>query len=63
VYNWSDKALWRAVNWEYTVNGFPAQGDDTFEIYIINHAYGSSFSVGAANTGKNMDFTDWMYGR
>jgi hypothetical protein len=55
--------MWRAVNWEYNVNGFPATGDDTFEIYIINHAYGSSFPVGGANTGKNMDFTDWMYGR
>ena len=63
VYNWSDKALWRAVNWEYNVNGFAAQGDDTFEIHIINHAYGSSFPVGAANTGKNMDFTDWLYAR
>ena len=32
-------------------------------IYIINHAYGSNFAVGAADTGKNMDFTDWMYAR
>jgi len=63
AWNWSDRAMWRAVNWEYNVNGFPATGDDTFEIYIVNHAYGSSFSVGAANTGKNMDFTDWMYAR
>jgi hypothetical protein len=63
AWNWSDRAMWRAVNWEYTVNGFPATGDDTFEIYIVNHAYGTSFSVGASNTGKNMDFTDWMYGR
>ncbi|MEP7189994.1 MAG: hypothetical protein ABI901_12455, partial [Roseiflexaceae bacterium] len=63
AWNWSDRAMWRAVNWEYTVNGFPATGDDTFEIYIINHAYGSSFSVGAANTGKNLDFTDWLYAR
>ena len=34
-----------------------------FDIYIVNHAYGSSFPVGAANDGKNMAFTDWMYGR
>jgi hypothetical protein len=63
AWNWSDRAMWRAVNWEYNVNGFPATGDDTFEIYIINHAYGSNFPVGGANTGKNMDFTDWLYGR
>lgn len=63
AWNWSDRAMWRAVNWEYNVNGFQATGDDTFEIYIVNHAYGSSFPVGAANTGKNMDFTDWMYTR
>lgn len=63
AWNWSDRAMWRAVNWEYNVNGFQATGDDTFEIYIINHAYGSNFPVGAANTGKNMDFTDWLYAR
>ena len=55
--------MWRAVNWEYNVNGFPATGDDTWQIYIINHAYGTSFPAGGASTGKNMDYTDWMYGR
>jgi hypothetical protein len=63
VYNWSDKALWRAVNWEYNVNGFPATGDDTWQVYLINHAYGTNFPVGGVSAGKNMDYTDWMYGR
>jgi len=61
VWNWSDKALLRAVTWEYTVNGFPAQGDDTWQIYIINHAYGTHFPVNAATTGKNMGWTDWSH--
>jgi hypothetical protein len=63
AWNWSDKAMWRAINWEYNVNGFPATGDDTWQIYIINKAYGTSFSTSGASTGKNMDYTDWMYGK
>ena len=63
TWNWSDKALLRAITWEYNVNNFPAKGDDTWEIFIINHAYGTNFPTSAANTGKNLDFTDWIYGR
>src|SRR4029079_12867840 len=61
TWNWSDKALLRAITWEYNVNNFPAKGDDTWEIFIINHAYGTNFPTSAANTGKNLDFTDWIY--
>jgi hypothetical protein len=63
AWNWSDKALLRAINWEYSVNNFPAQGDDTWEIYIVNHAYGTSFPTSGASTGKNMGWTDWTYAR
>lgn len=60
-WNWSDRALLRAVTWQYEVNEFPATGDDTWQIPLINHAYGSHFAVGAPSVGKNMGFTDWMY--
>jgi hypothetical protein len=63
AWNWSDRALWRTINWQYNVNGFPAQGDDTWQIWLVNHAYGTTFPTSAANTGKNMSFTDWLYGR
>jgi hypothetical protein len=61
AWNWSDKALLRAVTWQYTINHFPAKGDDTWQIPIINRAYGTHFPVSRANTGKNMGWTDWMF--
>jgi hypothetical protein len=63
AWNWSDKALLRAVMWETSVANLPAQGDDTWQIWLVNHAYGTTFPESAANTGKNMGFTDWMYPR
>ena len=63
AWNWSNKAMLRSVNWEYNVNNFPATGDDTWEIWMVNRAYGSSFAVSSCNTGKNMGYTDWMFGR
>jgi len=62
AWNWSDKALWRAFAWEYSVNSFAAQGDDTWQIYVINHAYGTNFPTMGGSTGKNMDYTDWVFG-
>ena len=61
AWNWSDKALWRAFAWEYSVNSFAAQGDDTWQIYVINHAYGTNFPTMGGSTGKNMDYTDWVF--
>jgi hypothetical protein len=63
AWNWSDKALLRAVMWETNVARFPAQGDDAWQIWLVNHAYGTTFPTSAATTGKNMGFTDWMYPR
>jgi hypothetical protein len=63
AWNWSEKVLLRAVNWQYNVNTFPAQGDDTWQIYVINHAYGTNFPTSSGSTGKNMDYTDWVFMR
>jgi hypothetical protein len=63
VWNWSDRALLRAVQWEYNVNNFPATGDDTWQIWIVNRVYGTSFAAGSASAGKNMSYTDWMFSR
>ena len=61
TWNWSDKALLRAIKWQYDVNDFPAKGDDCWEIYIINRAYGTNFPTLPTTPGKNMGYTDWMY--
>jgi hypothetical protein len=63
AWGWSDRALLRAVTWEYNVNGFAAQGDDAWEIWIVNRAYGTSFAAGTGSVGKNMAYTDWVFGR
>jgi hypothetical protein len=63
VWNWSDRALLRAVQWEYSVANFPATGDDTWQIWIVNRAYGTSFPTSSAGVGKNMSYTDWMFSR
>lgn len=39
------------------------EGDDTWQIWIVNRAYGTSFAAGGAGVGKNMAYTDWMFGR
>jgi hypothetical protein len=59
---WEDNALYRAVRWLYQVDGFPATGDDTWEPWLVNARYGTSFSeVSPAQPGKNFGFTDWLY--
>jgi hypothetical protein len=43
--------------------GWWAKGDDTWVPWFVNYAYGTNFPTSAANIGKNMGWTDWMYGR
>lgn len=62
VYQWSDGALRRAVRWLYDVAQFPAQGDDTWAPWLINHVLGTSYPTTAAAEGKSMAWTDWMFG-
>lgn len=61
AFNWSDKALLRATTWLYSVNQYPAEGDDTFIPWIINKAYNTSFATKPATIGKNMSYTDWTH--
>lgn len=63
TWNWSNKAMLRATMWLYSVDNYPAEGDDTFIPWIINNAYGTSFTTKPAAIGKNMGFTDWTLGR
>ena len=61
-WNWSDKALLRAVTWLNITNQYPPNGDDVYITWIINKAYGSTFTtVSPVGIGKNMSFTDFTH--
>jgi hypothetical protein len=63
VWDWEDRALLRAMQWLYDVNGYPAVGDDTWLPHIVNHYYGTSFPEQLARSpGKNFGFSDWTHG-
>lgn len=67
VWNWQDRALLRAVVFldglERQYGGWWATGDDTWVPWMVNQVYGTSYRTDPANIGKNMGWTDWMYGR
>lgn len=60
AFNWSDKALLRAVEWLHRDCSYPAKGDDTWIPYVINAAYGTKFPTQEwTQAGKNFGWTDW----
>ncbi len=63
VWNWEDQALLRAVTWLHDQANFPAEGDDTWEPFVINHFYGTNFPTSSTSRpGKNLGWTDWLFG-
>jgi hypothetical protein len=67
AWNWSDKALLRAAQFLYETDreagGWWAAGDDEWMPWLINRAYGVSFPAALpARPGKNLGWTDWVYG-
>lgn len=62
VWEWCDRALLRAYQWLYQEAKFPAQGDDEWQIPLVNYFYGTDFPVTIpARTGKNAGWTDWTH--
>lgn len=62
VFNWQDKALLRAFVWLQTQASYPASGDDTWQIHLINHYYHTNFPAPSpSRPGKNMGWTDWTH--
>ena len=63
AWNWSDYALLRASLFLYAI-GWPAEGDDEWQPWLLNHVYGTSFPVDTtgARFGKIMGWTDWTHG-
>lgn len=63
TWEWEDKALLRAVQFLYDI-GWDAQGDDEWQIWLVNHAYSSNFPAPLpSKPGKNMGWTDWTHAR
>jgi len=63
VWNWSDRALLRAYVWLRVYALFPPQGDDCWQMPLLDYYCGSTFWDGRpVSCGKNMGFTDWTHG-
>jgi hypothetical protein len=61
-FDWENRALLRSAQWLYNVNDFPATGDDTWQVPLLNHYYGSSFPEQIpSRAGKNVGWTDWTH--
>jgi hypothetical protein len=58
AWQWSDKALYRAVRFLYDI-GWPATGDDQWQPWVINKAYGVNIPTTGGGKGKNVGWTQW----
>ncbi len=64
AFQWQDRALLRAARWLHEEAGYPASGDDGWQPWVLNHYYGTDFPAPLpAQPGKNVGWTDWIYGR
>jgi len=62
VFNWSDQAIKRAFVWLDEEANYPADGDDTWQMPLVDYIYGTSYwTGGTTNYGKNMGWTDWTH--
>jgi hypothetical protein len=59
--DWSDRAVLRTAEYLYRI-GWKAQGDDKWQPWLFNYAYGTTYATSAAGNGKNMGWTDWTHG-
>ncbi|MDX1412848.1 MAG: hypothetical protein R3293_01590 [Candidatus Promineifilaceae bacterium] len=61
AWEWEDQAILRAVKFLYSI-GWEPDGDDRWQVWLINYAYGTDFSAEAGvSPGKNMGWTDWSH--
>ena len=61
TWEWEDQALLRAVKFLYSI-GWNAEGDDKWQIWLINFSYGTEYSADSGvSAGKNMGWTDWSH--
>ncbi|MEM9760161.1 MAG: alginate lyase family protein [Pseudomonadota bacterium] len=63
AWQWGDQALLRAYRWLHEQADYPVEGDDGWQPYLVNRAYGTEFPAPVpAQPGKGMGFTDWTHG-
>jgi hypothetical protein len=61
AWEWSDRALLRAVRFLYGQVGWAAIGDDEWQPWLVDRRYGTTYRGGApARSGKNFGYTDWF---
>ncbi|MEE9395936.1 MAG: alginate lyase family protein [Methylococcales bacterium] len=59
---WGDKALLRAYQWLHDQADFPPEGDDTWQLPLVDYFYGTHYWDGSpTRCGKNMCWTDWTH--
>lgn len=70
AWQWGERALLRAVTFlrdlgeRFPGDGWWAEGDDEWQVWLVNHAYGTDFPAAtSAREGKNMGWTDWTHDR
>ena len=62
AWEWEERALLRAFNWLYQINDYPAEGDDVWQVWLVNRAYGTDFRAESpTRPGKNLGYTDWTH--
>ena len=62
VWEWSDAAIRRAVDFLYVQARFPAEGDDGFLTFLIDAHLGTNYSAGSdGRSGKSIGYTGWTH--
>src|SRR5262249_48283107 len=67
-WNWSGQAIRHAVQFLYDLSRqypdgqwWPEDGVDGWPIWVVNHAYGTTFPTVTPRPGKNMGWTNWTH--
>jgi len=64
AFTWEDRAVLRAYRWLQDQAGYPAMGDDEWQMHVVNYFYRANLPAPIpARPGKNMGFTDWTHRR
>ena len=54
----------RSFVWLHEQANFPAEGNDAFQPYIVNRAYGTTFPAPTTSSpGRNIGWADWTHQR
>jgi hypothetical protein len=62
TWNWQDRALLRVYRWLHNVANFPAEGDDTWQPFVVNYYYETNFPTETVSQhGKNVSPACWTH--